>query len=208
MNKNFIVKNLNGLIFKKELSQIKKLVKEENHQSILASLDDNLLNKYLNRCIQSKQLFLYTCEFNKKIIGYSIFAKKTIYLITEFLDFRFNVLSSLFFSLNFKSLINLALVLTGLDIILMNSKNKKIISNSLNLNLIAIKRNFQSKGVGKYFLDSCIKDIKKSSSFNSITLETFDSKALSFYEKKMNFKRLCFKLRFFSILKVLIKKNK
>ena len=132
MNKNFIVKNLNGLIFKKELSQIKKLVKEENHQSILASLDDNLLNKYLNRCIQSKQLFLYTCEFNKKIIGYSIFAKKTIYLITEFLDFRFNVLSSLFFSLNFKSLINLALVLTGLDNILMNSKNK----NKLNQHLL------------------------------------------------------------------------
>ena len=52
------------------------ILKEENPDSILASLSEDLLNKYFQILIRSKNIFLYFCEYNKVTIGYAILSKK------------------------------------------------------------------------------------------------------------------------------------
>ena len=39
-------------------------------------------------------------------------------------------------------------------------------NESLNLNMLAVKKEYQSKGIGNFFLKNIISDINKSKSFN------------------------------------------
>ena len=67
------------------------ILKKENPDSILANLSKNLLSKYFQILIDSKNIFLFFCKLNSKNIGYAIFASKPSFLITEFKDFFFQL---------------------------------------------------------------------------------------------------------------------
>ena len=46
------------------------------------------------------------------------------------------------------------------DIILLNKTNKQLLESNFNLNLLAIKKEYQSKGIGKLFLEEILKKSK------------------------------------------------
>ena len=85
-----------------------------------------------------------------------------------------------------------------------NSRNKEIIKNSLNLNLLAIEKKYQGVGVGTNFLNFIIKKEKKKSKY--ITCETNDKRSIKFYERKLKFKTIGLKIRVPSFMSILIKK--
>ena len=78
--------------------------------------------------------------------------------------------------------------------------------DTLNLNLLAIKSEFQSKGLGKVFLDKSIKILsEKGTKFKYISCEAPTIRAVEFY-KKNNFKLLGKKIRLFNSLFLLKRK--
>ena len=82
-------------------------------------------------------------------------------------------------------------------------KKKKLINSNYNLNLLAVSKKYQSKGIGSYFLKRVFRLIKNS---KFITVESIDKRAYKFYEKKHNFIFLGEKFRFRKNLKILYKK--
>ena len=82
-------------------------------------------------------------------------------------------------------------------------KKKKLINLNYNLNLLAVNKKYQSKGIGSYFLKRVFTLIKNS---KFITVESIDERAYKFYEKKHNFIFLGEKFRFRKNLRVLYKK--
>ena len=87
----------------------------------------------------------------------------------------------------------------------MNKKNKILISKSYNLNLLAIRKDYQSKGIGKIFLNYILQTIKKKKA-HAITCETNNLKSNQFYKKKLNFKNIGIRLRLLKIMRIMIKK--
>ena len=94
-----------------------------------------------------------------------------------------------------------------MDEILISKENRLITKNNLNLNMIAIKKKYQSEGIGTFFLKKLLTNLNKKKIFSIITLEAIDENAILFYKKKFSFKILGTKIRFFKNLKVLFKKN-
>ena len=56
---------------------------------------------------------------------------------------------------------NLVISFTDIDKIFLNKRNIFIIQNNLNLNLLAIKKKYQSKGIGYFFMKKIIYKEKK-----------------------------------------------
>ena len=71
------------------------------------------------------------------------------------------ILKNLIKKLKIKTLINLIFSFLGLDLILFSKKNRELMSKSLNLNMLAVKKEFQSKGVGSFFLKNLISEVNK-----------------------------------------------
>jgi hypothetical protein len=118
-------------------------------------------------------------------------------LFSEFKSIKFAILINLLNPFNFKSLINILMSFLKTDLIFLPQNKKFFLANSLNLNLLAIKKHFQSKGFGKEFVQSILNDMKKKYDFSEITVETNRDRAASFYQNKLNFRYFGKKLRFF-----------
>ena len=103
-------------------------------------------------------------------------------------------------------LFNLILAVLKIDTLKINKENKKLLNESLNLNLLAIDKNYQSKGFGKLFLMNIIDELKKENKFEFICCETYSSDAENFYVNKLGFNNIGEKTRFAGKLKVLKKK--
>ena len=191
---------------KKNLYTVINLIKIENNHSILSQLSKNLIIDYLKIASNSKNLFLFILKLKSKTIGYLLLAKDEDSLIKDFSSIKQKIFIELLFRFKFYSLVNIFLAITKLDLIFLNKTNyyrKKII----NLNLLAISKNFQSKGFGGYFLTKSIKIIHKNFyKFKYITCEAPTKRALKFYTKKEKFKFIGKKIRFPKNLYVLIKK--
>lgn len=109
-------------------------------------------------------------------------------------------------SFRFLTLINIFLAITKIDKILLNKK-KNLKKNCINLNLLAIKKEYQSSGFGKYFFDKTIKNIHKNIyKFKYITCEAPTVGSVNFYLKKNNFKFVGKKIRITNNLTVLKKR--
>ncbi len=182
------------------------ILKKENSDSILANLSKNLLSKYFQILIDSKNIFLFFCKFNGKNVGYAIFTNKPSFLITEFKDLKYLILINLICNFKFKTLINILLSILGLDLFFLRKENKKIIAQNLNLNLLAIKSEFQSKGIGKKFIDEVVDNLKKNNNCKIITVETNNTRTQDFYKKKLNFYYIGKKIRFCRNLKIFCKR--
>ena len=204
--KRIQIKEYKNIIDESEKLQIISLIKEGNPESILAQLSNINISKYLDILIRSKKLYLFTCILENEIIGYAILAEKPKYLINEFKDIKFRILYDLISNLNVLTILDIIISSLRIDLIKIERKNRKVLNDNLNLNLIAIKDSFRSKGYGKLFLDDLIKKFSKNKNFNSMCCETYSEKAESFYIKKFDFDTIGKKLRTKGLLTVLVKK--
>ena len=181
------------------------ILKKENSESILANLSMDLLNKYFQTLINSKNIFLFFCKSNNRNVGYAIFTSKPSFLINEFKDLKYSILVNLIYNFKIKAIINILFSVLRLDMLFLSDKNKRIISENLNLNLLAIKSEFQSKGIGKKFVEEAIVYLKKNSDCKFITVETNDNRTEDFYKKKLKFYYIGKKIRFFKNLNIFCK---
>lgn len=190
----------------KHLDFLHNLIKEENSDAIVSSFSKNLLNKYFNELLNSKNMHLYICELNQKSIGYVILSEKPSYLISNFKSLKKEILINLIISFNIKTLLNLFLVIFKIDLIFLSREKRFTIDNNYNLNLLAIDRNFQSKGFGKKFMTSVFENLSKIKKLNCLTVETNNERTGRFYEEKLGFTYFGKKIRFFKFQKI-YKKN-
>tara|TARA_B100001093_G_scaffold407896_1_gene396624 strand:- start:647 stop:1282 length:636 start_codon:yes stop_codon:yes gene_type:complete len=206
---NFKIKELNENYYKRELVEVVNLIKIENTYSILSRLSTSIIEDYLKIALSSKNILLFVLKKNTKIIGFSLYAKNNQNLIEDFKSIKFKILINLIFKFQFFSIINILLAISKLDLIMINKKKISDIDKSLNLNLLAIDKKFQSQGIGNIFLEKTNDIIYKNFFiFKSITCEAPTLGALNFYTKKNNFKFIGKKIRLGQNLFVLKKKYK
>ena len=161
MLNNFITKEIKLSLSTENYLALNKLIKEENPDSILASLNKNLIKKYLEISIKSENLFFYICEYENEIIGYALLARQPLFLISEFKGIKYLILLNLLFSFKLKTIMNILLAMSKIDLFFISKEKRNIIDKTFNLNLLAIDRNFQSRGIGKAFVLNILEDIKK-----------------------------------------------
>ncbi len=188
---------------KKDLESLIDIIKQENNESILANLSKSNISKFINQVIISSELNLFVIKKNK-IIGYAVVAKKPHFLISNFENLKYYFLIDLVTNLKFITLFNIFLTKVNIDDLFINKKNKILISKSHNLNLLAIEKNHQSKGIGKRFLNYIMKKIKKDAQM--ITCETNNLRSNLFYKNKLNFRNIGIRIRLPNIMKIMIKK--
>jgi len=187
----------------KDLNQIRLILKKENQTSILANLSKLNIYNYFKEVVRSRDFELFVIS-NQNIIGYALIVKKPKYLIGNFDRFKFQFFFDLLINFKFMSIINIFISKIGLDNLLIKKIKKKILSNSINLNLLAIQKNHQSKGLGKKFLTYIINNTQFESTH--ISCETDNFRSNKFYVEKLLFKNIGKKIRFPYLMKVLIKK--
>ena len=188
----------------KEIEKIIYILKQENKNSILANLSHKNIINFFSQVVASKELELYIA-INTTIIGYAITAKKPEYLIKNFEKMKYFFFLDLLIKLKLLTLTNVVISKLNIDSLFLSKKNDKLVSESYNLNLLAIERKYQSKGIGKKFLSYIINDIKnKKEKF--ISCETNDERSNEFYKKKLRFKNIGNKFRFPKLMKIMIKK--
>ncbi len=181
------------------------LAKNENADSILAKLSNKIIYKYLDVVISSKKIHLFTCNLNKKLIGYAILADKPKYLLSEFKILKLDILMDLITNRKFITLVDIIISVLKIDTLNIKKENLDIFENSLNLNLLAISRDFQSKGYGVHFLKEIINTLNYQNFFKSICCETYSKDAENFYVEKFDFCLLGQKLRIRKNLRILTK---
>ena len=179
---------------------LNNILKEENPDAILVSLSKDLIDKYFQILIKSENIFLYFCEYKNETVGYAILSKKPSFLITEFKTLKYSILTDLIFGFKLKTIMNILLSVSKIDLLLLSKDKKKFIQDNLNLHLLAVKKNYQSQGVGGEFILQILNNLKKNYNFEGITVETYSKDAGSFYQKKLNFYYFGKKLRFFKNL--------
>jgi ribosomal protein S18 acetylase RimI-like enzyme len=168
--------------------------------------NNKLLLKYLKIITKSDKIDLFTCEFNRKIIGYIIISKKPKDLFNEFKVIKKEIFYYLVKKIKISILLNLLIKFLKIDLIFISPNNKEIIEKNINLNMIGIESKFQSMGIGYFFLKKVILIITYKGDYKYLSLETLNYRAENFYKKKFNFYYIGLKLRFYKNLKILLKK--
>lgn len=165
-----------------ELSQIIKLIVKENKKSILAQLSENIIKKFLLIGLKSRYVILYLGYLKQKeIIAYALLIKNLDKFFYDFKQIRFKIILDLIKNFKLISIFSLVLSAYNIDILFVKKKIKEIIAHSLNLNLLAVKKEYQNKGFGRIFL---VKIFKKHKNYKFISLEAVNIRAINFYKKK------------------------
>ena len=205
MLEHFKVKKLKFFDDVNKKNKVIHMMKTENAYSLLAKMPEGIINKYFEIVFSSNKLSLFVCFFKDELIGYALLANKPSYLVSEFKPLTIRIFFHLIAKLKLTLLFNLILAVLKIDTLKINKENKKL-NESLNLNLLAIDKNYQSKGFGKLFLMNIIDELKKENKFEFICCETYSSDAENFYVNKLGFNNIGEKTRFAGKLKVLKKK--
>ena len=187
------------------LNFLYKIVKTENPDAIVSSFSKNLFYQYIKTLLNSKNINLYICELEKKSIGYVILSEKPSYLISNIKTLRIDILINLILNLKIKVLLNLFLIVFKIDLILLSSKKRNMIDNVYNINLLAIDKDYQSKGIGRNFMIQVFENLSKVSKLNCVSVETNNQKTGKFYKEKQGFIYLGKKIRFSKFQKIYIK---
>ena len=119
---------------------LNNILKEENPDAILVSLSKDLIDKYFQILIKSENIFLYFCEYKNETVGYAILSKKPSFLITEFKTLKYSILTDLIFGFKLKTIMNILLSASKIDLLLLSKDKKKFIHDNLNLHLLAVKK--------------------------------------------------------------------
>ena len=198
-------------IIKKIETVDKKIIKEsiylldgEIQDSIFFDLSESLKYEYIKKFIEDKNLYFYGNFFKGELIGCALLAENPSEYLKSFNSLNYKIIFHLIKNLRFTTLMNILFVYFKIDIFFLDSDKKIIINKNINLNLIAIKNSFQSKGLGSFFLEYILNDFKKSKK-NIISLEANNLKAISFYKKKMKFTEIGYKIRLFKKQTILMR---
>lgn len=198
------IKEIKNDLSNSQFKFLSTILKKENHGSLLSFLSDNILKKYFEILIKSKNIFLFFCEIDNKDIGYMVVANSPNHLINDFKNLKFSIFFDLVLNFKIKVLLNILISFFKLDLIFLSNK-KDIIYNNPNLSLLAINAEFQSKGIGKIFIEKVLSEYNFKNRFHQITVETNNLRTENFYKYKVNFVYLGKKLRLFKNLKVFLK---
>lgn len=191
----FEFKEINDELNESNKKEILDLIRGETNQSILAQLSDKIIFDYLKIIQKSNLLKLFVLQHNNEIIAYAITSRKPEYLISEFSDLKIKIFLCLFIKFKIVTILNILFSISKLDLISLKKDNVKKISESLNLNLIAVTNKLQSKRIGSSFLEKIISEYKKDKKINFMICETYDNRALKFYVDKCGFKIIGKKIR-------------
>ena len=198
------VKEIKNDLSNSQFKFLRDILKKENHESLLSFLSENILKKYFEILIKSKNISLFFCEIDNKDIGYMVIANSPNHLINDFKSLKFSIFFDLVLNFKIKVLLNILISFFKLDLIFLSNK-KDIIYKNPNLSLLAINAEFQSKGIGKIFIDKVLGEYNFKNRFHQITVETNNLRTENFYKDKVNFVYLGKKLRLFKNLKVFLK---
>ena len=198
------VKEIKNDLSNSQFKFLRDILKKENHESLLSFLSENILKKYFEILIKSKNISLFFCEIDNKDIGYMVIANSPNHLINDFKSLKFSIFFDLVLNFKIKVLLNILISFFKLDLIFLSNK-KDIIYKNPNLSLLAINAKFQSKGIGKIFIDKVLSEYNFKNRFHQITVETNNLRTENFYKDKVNFVYLGKKLRLFKNLKVFLK---
>jgi ribosomal protein S18 acetylase RimI-like enzyme len=198
------VKEIKNDLSNSQFKFLSTILKKENHESLLSFLSENILKKYFEILIKSKNISLFFCEIDNKDIGYMVIANSPNHLINDFKSLKFSIFFDLVLNFKIKVLLNILISFFKLDLIFLSNK-KDIIYNNPNLSLLAINAEFQSKGIGKIFIEKVLSEYNFKNRFHQITVETNNLRTENFYKDKVNFVYLGKKLRLFKNLKVFLK---
>ena len=135
-----------------DYKQLINLILKENPEALLASLNFSNIKIYLQKVIESDNLSLFILKKKNTIVAYAVIAKKVSSLILIFSNMKLKIFLDLITKLKFIKIFNILLSYLRLDVIMITKEKKKIINTNYNLNLLAVKKNFQSKGIGTFFL--------------------------------------------------------
>ena len=189
----------------------KKIIKEsiylldsEIQDSIFFNLSESLKYEYIKKFIEEKSLYFYGNYFKGELIGCALLAENPSEYLKSFKSLNYKIIFHLIKNLSFITLINILFVYFKIDIFFLDNNKKIIINKNINLNLIAIKSSFQSKGLGSFFLEHILNDFKKKKK-NSISLEANNIRSISFYKKKMKFTEIGYKIRLFKKQTILMR---
>tara|TARA_B100001057_G_scaffold450687_1_gene492980 strand:- start:26 stop:664 length:639 start_codon:yes stop_codon:yes gene_type:complete len=204
---NFIISKLNiKNSNNKALRSIYHIVINENYLAIISLLNYRSFKKLLLQVIISKKIFLFVIKNKEKIVGYSIYSDRPSQMFKDANNIKFTIITNLITSFNFKTIINLVIKFLEIDKILLSKKKKKIYNETLNLSYLAIKKKYQSRGIGKYFVIETLKRLKKNYGKSAVTVDTKDPKTKNFYLKKCKFTLLGEKIELFKSTSVFFKK--
>ena len=142
-------------------NKIIDLIKNENSESILSKMSKKIVLEYIDIVVKSKFLYLFTLKDDANIIAYALLSKKPKYLLSEFSQLKIKIFFDLIFKFKFITFINLLLTFMQIDILKLNKSAIKLVSENPNLNLIAVKNQFQSKGIGSLFMVNIVNYFKK-----------------------------------------------
>ena len=162
-------------------NKIIDLIKNENSESILSKMSKKIVLEYIDIVVKSKFLYLFTLKDDANIIAYALLSKKPKYLLSEFSQLKIKIFFDLIFKFKFITFINLLLTFMQIDILKLNKSAIKLVSENPNLNLIAVKNQFQSKGIGSLFMVNIVNYFKKIKDVEYITCETYRENAIRFY---------------------------
>ena len=190
-------------INRKESNEIINLLLRENPTALLASLRVKDIKNFFLKSAKSKKAMIYILKYKKKTIAYALIIKEIKYLTQLINGSKLIIFINLIKEFKFLSLINIFISYFKLDLYFLSKLKKKLINENYNLNLLAVNKDFQSIGLGSFFLKKIFKSLKSS---KYITVETISDMAYNFYEKKHDFKYLGPKIRGFKNLKILYKK--
>ncbi len=204
------VNNLNTKEVKFPLSKndyqiIGALIKEGQPGSVLASLSQDLISKYIETSIKSENLFFYICEYNNEIIGYALWARDTSFLTSEFKNIKYSVLINLLTSFKIKAIINIFLSILKIEFLLLSSDKRKFINENLIFSLMAFEKKSQSKGMGTVFCSQMFDHLNKTYNFQTMIVEPYDERAIYFFKNKFNCKYLGKKIRLFKNIEIYYK---
>lgn len=199
------VKEIKSNVNLKELNPILDMIKKENHQSILSNLSKKIIKRYLETVIKYNDAHLFILLKKNLILGFALYFKKEKDIFRKFSYLKFEIMKELIFGFKFVVLLNIFFSITRLDLIFFKLKKKEF-KNYINLNLLAIKRKYQSKGYGNFLIENSSKKLRnKDIRIKRIICEAPSRRVLKFYLNN-NFKIIGKKLRLFHNFYILQKR--
>jgi len=206
MSNNITTKEVKAPLNYEDYKIISKLIKEGQPGSVLANLSQDIIKKYIEISIKSKNLFFYTCEYEDKLIAYALWARNTSFLTSEFKSLKYSILIHLLIGLKIKTIINILLSVLKIEFLFLSRDKRNFVNKNLILSLIAFDKEYQSKGIGKVFCSTMYSDLNKKYKFDYMIVEPYDDRAIYFFKNKFNCIFLGKKIRFFKNLEIYYKK--
>ena len=206
MSNNIITKEVKTPLNYENYQIIIRLIKEEQPGSVLASLRQDLIKKYIEISIKSKNLFFYTCEYEDKLVAYALWARNTSFLTSEFKSIKYPILINLLIGFKIKTIMNILLSIFKIEFLFLSRNKRNFINKNLIFSLMAFDKEFQSKGIGTVFCSDMLIDLSKKYKFDNMIVEPYDDRAIYFFKNKFNCNFLGKKIRFFKNLEIYYKK--